>query len=321
MHLAILTSGGDAPGMNAAIRAATRCALARGWRVSGVKRGYAGLLAGEFIPLDSRAVAGILQRGGSMLGSARCPDMHGPGGSDRAVAACKQAGVDALLVIGGNGSQAGALALAGAGLRVAGVGSTIDNDLPGAEMTIGADTALNVALEAVDRLKTTAAAHRRAFLVEVMGRDCGYLALMTALAGGAEAVVLPEFPTTPDAVARKLLDAWARGNDHALVVVAEGAEWNAGKLLGWFSEHEQRLGFELRATVLGHVQRGAAPGAFDRILATRLAAHAVDRLAAGEQAFVAVWNRGPVELPLAAVLAGERQLDPALLDLADRLAR
>ena len=196
-------------------------------------------------------------------------------GREQALGVLKARGVGGLVVIGGSGSQVGAHSLAKAGFPVVGVASTIDNDLPGSDITIGVDTALNIALEAIDRLKVTASSHERAFLVEVMGRDCGYLALMAGIAGGAEAIVIPEVETDPEDLAKELYAARERGKMHAIVVVAEGARHNARALGQYFRENEKRLGFDLRVTQLGHVQRGGSPGAFDRLLATRLGAAAV----------------------------------------------
>ena len=321
-RIAVLTSGGDAPGMNAAIRAVVRTGVAQGWEVLGVRHGYAGLARGEMAPLGARDVGGILQLGGTVLGSARCPEFRTELGRRRALQALRGKGVEALVVIGGNGSQAGAYELLRLGFPVVGVASTIDNDLVGSDVTIGVDTALNVALESIDRLKTTASSHGRAFLVEVMGRDCGYLALMAGIAGGAEAVVIPEVDTEPEAVAQELRWAYDRGKSHALVVVAEGAKLNAARLADYFHQHEKRLGFELRVTILGHVQRGGAPGAFDRLLATRLGAGAVDALARGENGVLVGWVRGEVTTtPLAAVVGRQKALDPELFKLAGVLAR
>src|SRR6476659_3110742 len=210
-RIAVLTSGGDAPGMNAAIRAVARTGLAKGWEVFGVHNGYAGLAEGDFLPLDARSVGGILQQGGTMLGSARCPSFETEEMRRDALGRLGAAGIEGLVVIGGNGSQCGAHALSRMGLPVVGVASTIDNDLYGSEITIGVDTALNIALEAIDRLKVTASSHHRGFLVEVMGRNCGYLALMVGIAGGAEAVLIPEAETDPETLARELHDAYARG--------------------------------------------------------------------------------------------------------------
>jgi 6-phosphofructokinase 1 len=202
--MAVLTSGGDAPGMNAAIRAVVRAGIAQGWSVSGVRHGFAGLLGGELIPLGPRDVGGIIQQGGTILGSARCDEFRTAVGREQALGVLKARGIGGLVVIGGSGSQVGAYTLAKAGFPVVGVASTIDNDLPGSDITIGVDTALNIALEAIDRLKVTASSHERAFLVEVMGRDCGYLALMAGIAGGAEAIVIPEVETDPEDLAKEL---------------------------------------------------------------------------------------------------------------------
>lgn len=321
-HIAVLTSGGDAPGMNAAIRSVTRTGLELNLRVSGVAQGYAGLIAGDIEPFSARSVSGIIQQGGTILGSARCPEFRTVEGRERALRALAQHDVDALVVIGGNGSQAGANALSEMGFPVVGVASTIDNDLYGSEMTIGVDTALNIALEAIDRLKVTASSHQRAFIVEVMGRDCGYLALMSAIAGGAEAVVIPEVESDPEAIATELRDSYRRGKSHAIIVVAEGAKYNADGLLKYFKVHQERLGFELRATILGHVQRGGAPGAYDRLLATRLGAAAVERLAAGEHGILMGLLGGEIQAtPLAQVAVTKKCLDMNLLRLANVLAK
>lgn len=319
-RVAVLTSGGDAPGMNAAIRAVVRAGLAQGWEIWGVRRGYAGLLAEDFRPLGARDVGGIIQLGGTILGSARCPEFKTKEGLRRAVEVLEKHNIDALVVIGGNGSQSGAYALFQEGVPVVGVASTIDNDLVGSDITIGVDTALNVALEAIDRLKTTASSHNRAFLVEVMGRDCGYLALMAGIAGGAEAVVIPEIPTSPEAVAETIRDAYSRGKPHAIVVVAEGAQYNAQKLAEYFQR--EKLGYELRVTVLGHVQRGGAPGAFDRLLGTFLGAGAVEALARGEKGVLVGQIKGEViTTPLSEVAGKKKPIDPKLFELAKVLAR
>jgi len=321
-RIAVLTSGGDAPGMNAAIRAVVRTGIDQDWEVFGVKHGYAGLIAGDLQPMGARDVGGIIQRGGTLLGSARCPEFKTEQGRRQALLMLEERGIDALVVIGGNGSQAGAHALSQLGFPVAGVASTIDNDLAGSEITIGVDTALNIALEAIDRLKVTASSHQRAFLIEVMGRDCGYLALMAGIAGGAEAVIIPEIDVDPEWVAAELRSGYARGKPHSLVVVAEGAHYNAEGLARYFQENRERLGFDLRVTTLGHVQRGGAPGAFDRLLATRLGAGAVERLARGEQGFLVGLLRGQVDsTPLEQVVSQKKQLDLALLDLAYILGR
>jgi 6-phosphofructokinase 1 len=277
-RIAVLTSGGDAPGMNAAIRTVVRAGIAHDLAVVGIENGFAGLVTGSVTPLGARDVGGIIQPGGTILGSTRCPEFKEENVQLTALRFLRDLYIDALVVIGGSGSQKGAHALAQKGFPVVGIASTIDNDLFGSEMTIGVDTALNVALEAIDRLKVTASSHHRAFLVEVMGRDCGYLALITGIAGGAEAVVIPEMQADPEAIAEECRSAYQRGKAHALVVVAEGAKYNAEGLAAYFQSHRERLGFELRVTKLGHVQRGGTPGVFDRLLATRLGAGAIEQL-------------------------------------------
>ena len=316
-RIAVLTSGGDAPGMNAAIRAVVRTGLAKGWEVVGVRRGYAGLVAGSTTPLNARDVGGIIQQGGTMLGSARCPEFVLEETRRRAVEAAARAGIDGLVVIGGNGSQTGAHALTELGVPVVGVASTIDNDLSGSDITIGVDTALNIALEAIDRLKTTASSHQRAFLLEVMGRHCGYLALMAGVAGGAEVVIIPEAEMEPDEVAAEFRRAYERGKPHAIAVVSEGARNNAAAMARHFAQHRDVLGFDLRVTTLGHVQRGGVPGAFDRLLGTRLGAAAVDRLAGGQHGVLMGLIKGEVvATPLADVVAAPKRLDASLLELA-----
>jgi 6-phosphofructokinase 1 len=321
-RIAVLTSGGDAPGMNAAIRAVVRTGIANGLEVWGVRRGFAGLVAGNFVPLGARDVGGIIQRGGTILGSARCEDFKKEATRLEAVRALNQNDIDALVVIGGNGSQSGSCALSEMGVKVVGIASTIDNDLYGSDITIGVDTALNIALEAIDRLKVTASSHQRAFLVEVMGRKCGYLALMAGIAGGAEAVVIPEVETDPEAIAEEIRLAYQRGKPHAIIVVAEGAEYNAAALERYFEKHRERLGFDLRVTTLGHVQRGGEPSASDRILATRLGAAAVEQLLQGNFGVLVGWIKGDIATtPLKEVVSKTKPLDLSLLKLANVLAK
>ncbi len=315
--IAVLTSGGDAPGMNAAIRSIVRCGIANGWQVVGAKGGYAGLVDNIFINLSTRDVGGIIHRGGTVLGSARCLEFKTSEGQREAIRSLNLNAVDAVVVIGGNGSQTGSLALHKLGFPVVGVASTIDNDLYGSDITIGVDTALNIALEAIDRLKTTASSHQRAFLIEVMGRNCGYLSLMSGIAGGAEAIVIPEVETHPETVAQILSSAYEKGKPHAIVVVAEGAKYNAEALSAYFTKHHDRLGFDLRATILGHVQRGGDPGAFDRILATRLGAAAVECIANNEFGVMTGQVAGEIKATsLDTVVSHKKELDIKLLKLA-----
>jgi len=321
-RIAVLTSGGDAPGMNAAIRSVVRDGIHNGFEVYGVRHGYAGLIAGEIEPLTARSVGGIIQLGGTMLGSARSEEFKSLEGRQKAYAHLARHGIEALVVIGGNGSQSGAYAIMQDGFPVVGISSTIDNDLPGADITIGVDTALNIALESIDRLRVTATSHQRAFLVEVMGRQCGYLALMSGLAGGAEVIVIPEVPMDPEQVAQGLRDAYNRGKQHAIAVVAEGAKYDADALAHYIRDHGDRLGFEVRVTTLGHVQRGGTPSAFDRLLASRLGAAAIDSLMRGETGVVEVLQNGQIKgIPLEEVVGKRKELDLALYDLAQTMAR
>lgn len=321
-RIAVVTSGGDASGMNAVIRAVTRTAIARGWEVLGVRHGYAGLIANDLIALGSRSVSGIIQHGGTMLGTTRCEEFKTDEGQVKAIRNLREREVEALVVVGGDGSQTGALRLHEKGYAVVGCASTIDNDLSGAEITLGVDTALNVALEAIDRIKVTASSHERAFLVEVMGRNCGYLALTAGVAGGAECVLLPEVETAPEKVAMELRAAYERGKSHAIAVVAEGARYNAAALAKYFEEHRERIGFELRVVKLGHIQRGGTPGAFDRILGTRMGAAAVEHVAEGKFGLLMGLNRGEITAtPLKDVVGKKKPLDPKLLQLAGALSQ
>ena len=316
-RIAVLTSGGDAPGMNAAIRAVVRIGIQAGLEVFGVRLGYAGLIDGKFIPLGARDVGGIIQRGGTFLGSARCEEFKTVQGQQDALRSLNENDIDALIVIGGNGSQAGTYALHMHNYPVVGIASTIDNDLVGSDITIGVDTAMNIAVEAIDRLKVTGSSHQRAFLVEVMGRKCGYIALMTAIAGGAEAYVIPEVKTNPEKVAQTLRDAYERGKSHAIVVVAEGADYNAVKLEEFFSQHQERIGFALRSTILGHVQRGGTPTVADRILASRLGAGAINCLKKKKFGVLVGSVNARVEtIPLEDVVGKIKVLDQELFKLA-----
>ncbi len=319
--VAVLTSGGDAPGMNAAVRAVVRAGVSQGLQVFGVQHGFTGLIEGQFRPLGRRDVGGIVQLGGTMLGTTRCVELKTAAGQGQALLQLQRHGIQGLVVIGGNGSQSGAHALSLAGLPVVGVASTIDNDLVGADVTIGATTAVDVALEAIDRLRVTAASHGRAFLVEVMGRNCGYLALMAAIAGGAEGVLIPEVDLDPEGIASELRQGGQRGKSHAIVVVAEGARYNAEALAQYFKVHEERLGFDLRVSRLGHVQRGGSPGAFDRIMATQLGAAAITQLAHGNHGvLVGVVNGQVVNTTLADVAHRTRPASRHWIDLARMLA-
>jgi 6-phosphofructokinase 1 len=304
--------------MNGAVRAAVRTALARDWDVYGVEDGYAGLLEGRIHRLTNRSVGGILHRGGTILGTARSAEFATPEGQKRAIRALS-VGVDGLIVIGGEGSLTGGQRLHEGGVAVVGIPGTIDNDVYGTDTAIGVDTALNTALDAIDRIKDTASSHHRAHVVEVMGRGSGYLALMSAIAGGAEAVLVPEFEPDPKAIVREMEFSYDRGKPHFIVVAAEGASLSGREL------HEYLNGtsgaFESRLTVLGHVQRGGAPTAFDRIFSGRLGAAAVDALADGESGtMVGLRGRRIERVPLAEIAGRHRPLDPDLYELAKTLA-
>lgn len=319
-RVAVLTSGGDAPGMNAAIRSVIRCGVAKGWDMYGVRQGYAGLISGNIHQMGTRDVGGILQKGGTILGSARCEEFTTEEGRIKAIRALRQLGIDALVVIGGNGSQTGSYYLNEQGFPVVGIASTIDNDLVGTEMTIGVDTALNIALEAIDRLKVTASSHQRAFLLEVMGRKCGYIALMAGIAGGAEYILIPEVESDPEEVAESLRLAYEHGKNHAIIVVAEGATYNADALTQYFEKHKERLGFKIRATILGHVQRGGDPGAFDRLLASRFGNGAIEAIDRDEFGVLVGLNKGKVTTtPLKDIVGQKKELSQEMIDLARKL--
>lgn len=319
-RVAVLTSGGDAPGMNAAIRSVVRCGVAKGWDMYGVRKGYAGLISGNIQQLGTRDVGGILHKGGTILGSARCEEFKTEEGRLKAIRGLSQMGIDAVVVIGGNGSQTGSYLLSELGFPVVGIASTIDNDLTGTEMTIGVDTALNIALEAIDRLKVTASSHQRAFLIEVMGRKCGYIALMAGIAGGAEYILLPEVETDPEEVAESLRLAYEHGKAHAIIVVAEGAKYNADALTKYFEKHKDRLGFKIRATILGHVQRGGDPGAFDRILASRFGNGAIEAIDRGEFGVLVGLNKSKITTtPLKDIVGVTKQISQEMVELARKL--
>ena len=308
--------------MNAAIRAVVRVGIGEGCDVFGIGNGFAGLVSGEIMQMGVRSVGGIIHLGGTVLGSARCPEFEEASVQSKALDQLSKKEMEGLIVIGGNGSQTGAHSLSKHGFPVMGVASTIDNDLYGSEITIGVDTALNIALEAIDRLKVTASSHHRAFLVEVMGRDCGFLALMSGIAGGAEAVVIPEMEIDPEAVCEEIKAAYERGKSHAIVVVAEGAKYNAGKLAAYVQERREKLGFGLRVSTLGHIQRGGSPGAFDRLLGTGLGGTAVKRLIAGERGKLVGYLKGRISTtPLDEVVSNKKEIDPSLFELARVLSR
>ncbi len=279
-RIAIMTSGGDAPGMNAAIRAVVRAGMDHGIEVYGIRQAYTGLLNGDMSLMTSREVSGILQRGGTVLQTARNEEFKTPQGQRKAVRRLNEHEIEGMIVIGGDGSLRGAMALQKLGIPTIGIPASIDNDIWGTNMSIGVDTTLNIILDALDRLRDTATSHNRAFLLEVMGRNCGYLALMGGILGGAEVVVTPEKALTMQEVAASMQDAYTRGKSHAIAVIAEGAPYKITELADYLNSHD--TGFEIRITILGHIQRGGSPSAFDRLLATRMGVAALERIVAGE---------------------------------------
>ncbi|MBI2845633.1 MAG: 6-phosphofructokinase [Chloroflexi bacterium] len=307
-RIAVLTSGGDAPGMNSCLRAVVRGALAEGWEVLGVRQGYQGLIDGRMDPLDARAVGGIVQKGGTILGTIRSPEFKTMEGRKRALENLNKNKVEALVVIGGNGSQSGAYELHKMGFPVIGAPSTIDNDVPFTDITIGVDTALNTVLNAIDKIKETASSHHRAFLIEVMGRDSGYLAMMSGIAGGAEFIVIPEVETDMEDIVESVEDAYRKGKAHFIAIIAEGAKPGTQAIADYLRGKE--LGFEVRMTILGHVQRGGSPTAFDRVLATRLGLGAIRELARAEKGKMVGLIRGEtVATPLEEVTSTKKVLD------------
>jgi 6-phosphofructokinase 1 len=319
-RIAVMTSGGDAPGMNAAIRAVVRTSISKGIEVFGIRQAYAGLLSGDFEPLTSREVSGILQRGGTILQTARNDEFKTKQGQKKALRRLNEHGIEGVVVIGGDGSLRGAMVLHEMGMPVVGVPASIDNDIYGTDMAIGVDTALNTILDAIDKLRDTATSHNRCFLIEVMGRNCGYLALMGGILGGAEIVVTPEKQITMEEVGHSLEDAYVRGKTHAIAVIAEGAPFRITDLEHYLTN--QAVGFEIRLTILGHVQRGGGPTAFDRLLATRMGVEAVQRLVAGETGImVGRQGRDQVAVPLEEVTTRMRPIGQEYYDMAEILSR
>jgi 6-phosphofructokinase 1 len=320
--IAVLTSGGDAPGMNAAIRAVVRAGIESGHKVIGVTNGFKGLIEGAFRPMNRRSVSGIIQAGGTILGSSRLPEFSEQEVRTKAMTNMNRDGVEALVVIGGNGSQAGGAALWNDGFPVVGIASTIDNDLACSEPTLGTSTAAEIGLEAIDRIKTTASAQHRAFLVETMGRKSGYLALVVGIAGGAEAIVIPEMEMTPEEIESTMRSAYSSGKSHAIVVVAEGSRNNADRLGRYFEKREKEVGFGLRVTKLGYVQRGGCPNLYDRLLGTQLGAEAVRLVCDNSFGRVAGTLKSQiVSTPYDQILGIEKRLDPALFELARVMAK
>ncbi|KJS87344.1 MAG: 6-phosphofructokinase [Peptococcaceae bacterium BICA1-8] len=276
--IALLTSGGDAPGMNAAIRAVVRTAIYHNLEVYGVMRGYAGLIEGVMHKMDLGSVADIIKRGGTILHTARSKEFMTPEGRQKALENLKHFEIDGLVVIGGDGSFRGASELHKLGLSVIGIPGTIDNDIHGTEFSIGFDTAINTVVEAIDRIRDTATSHERIFLVEVMGRSSGWIALESGLAGGAESILVPEIEPDYNEIVDRLKRGMGRGKRHSIIIVAEGVDsaYNVS------TEIEKRIGLDTRVTVLGHIQRGGSPTTLDRVIASKMGASAVGLLLEGK---------------------------------------
>lgn len=319
-RIGVLTGGGDAPGMNPAIRAVVRTAAAAGVEVYGIRQAYTGLLAGDFQRLTSRDVSGIIGRGGTILQTARNLEFKTVQGQKRGLRRLNEHGIEGLVVVGGDGSLRGALALHEMDFPVVGVPVTIDNDIWGTNMAVGTDTALNTILDAIDKLRDTAASHERCFLLEVMGRNCGYLALMGGILGGAEFIMIPEHPTTLEETGKALESAYMRGKSHAMGIIAEGATPKIHEVAEYLSQHE--VGFEVRITVLGHVVRGGSPGAFDRLLATRLGVKAVELLLAGESGImVGLHGREIGTVNLTDATTKQRSVSEEYISMAEILSK
>jgi len=320
--IGVLTSGGDNPGLNACIRAVVRASVSMGAEIFGIHRGFNGLINGHIEQMNSRSVSNILGRGGTILGTARCQEFFTEEGRLKALRTLKDNGIEGVIVIGGNGSLRGALELHRMGFPVIGVPGTIDNDVNGTDISIGVDTALNTIIEAIDKIKDTASSHNRTFLIETMGRNSGYLALSSGLAGGAELVLIPEVETSFEEVIDTIRDSYIKEKSHCIIVVAEGWKPGTRALAERINELGRDSGFSVRVTELGHVQRGGNASAFDRILATRLGAAAAEALLSGRQGeIVGLIGSGIAFTPLEEAVAYEKQIDHRLYELARIMAR
>ena len=315
--IGILTSGGDAPGMNAAIRAVTRAAISKGMKVIGIRRGYNGLIHGDMIEMNERSVSDIIQRGGTMLYTARCPEFRYAEDVEKARQRCVEAGLNGIVVIGGDGSFRGAADLSKAGIPCVGLPGTIDNDISCTEYTIGYDTAMNTAVEMVDKIRDTAQSHDRCSVVEVMGRNAGYIAVNTGVACGATSVITTEVPYSLDDIVAKMIETRKTGKQHFIIVVSEGIG-NSEQIA---KEIEERTGIESRATILGHVQRGGAPTVRDRVVATQLGYYAVELLEKGiGNRVVGMQNNKIVDFDIQEALSMKKPFENDLYKIADEIS-
>ncbi len=315
--IGILTSGGDAPGMNAAIRAVTRAAIRKGMKVIGIRRGYNGLIHGDMVEMNERSVSDIIQRGGTILYTARCPEFRYAEGVEKARQRCVEAGLDGIVVIGGDGSFRGAADLSKAGIPCVGLPGTIDNDISCTEYTIGYDTAMNTAVEMVDKIRDTAQSHDRCSVVEVMGRNAGYIAVNTGVACGATSVITTEVPYNLDDIIAKMIETRKTGKQHFIIVVSEGIG-NSEQIA---KEIEERTGIESRATILGHVQRGGSPTVRDRVAATQLGYYAVELLEKGiGNRVVGIQDNKIVDFDIQEALSMKKQFEYDLYKIADEIS-
>ncbi|WP_042146345.1 6-phosphofructokinase [Paucisalibacillus sp. EB02] len=316
-RLGILTSGGDAPGMNAAIRAVVRKCIYHDVEIYGIKNGYQGLMEGNIEKMDVGSVGDIIQRGGTMLYSARSEEFKTEEGQQKGIEQLKKFGIQGLIVIGGDGSFRGAQKLTEKGFPCIGVPGTIDNDIPGTDFTIGFDTALNTIIEAIDKIRDTATSHERTYIIEVMGRDAGDLALWAGLADGAESILIPEKKDDLDEVVSRLKRGIERGKKHSIIILAEGV--GSGIEYGEMISNAAKL--ETRVTVLGHIQRGGSPTANDRVLASRLGAKAVDLLLAGKAGrMVGIQNNQLVDHDINDILNKKHSIDEEMYQLSKELS-
>ena len=318
--IAVLTSGGDAPGMNPCIRAVVRYGIANGLTVVGVEGGFNGLIHGDFREMTLRSVGGIMQRGGTILQTARSEEFKTQKGQRDAIRRMSAEGIDGLVVVGGDGSLQGAMKLHAQGVRVIGVAASIDNDIYGTDMAIGVDTALNTIVDAIDKIRDTASSHSRAFLVETMGRESGYLAIQAGIVTGAEMVLIPEVPTDVDMLVKAMDEAYRKGKTHCIIVCAEGATPHTTEL-GQIIDGMD-LGFTTRISILGHMQRGGKPTAFDRMLASRFGSKAIEFLMAGETGVMVGLDGNTMRtVPLEDVTTKKRELSLETYNLVNILAK
>jgi len=317
-RIAVLTSGGDCSGMNATVRAVVRAGLASGLDVIGIQKGYQGLIDRLYETMTTRSVSNVLQRGGTFLQSARCKEMRTDAGLHLACENLKGMGVDGLIVIGGDGSLRGGYAIHQQGIPVIGIPASIDNDIAYTDFSLGVDTALNNIVRAVDNLKDTASSHDRAFVVETMGRNCGYLAVASAVAAGAEYSLIPEQPYDLDIICEDLRRRYREGRSNSIIMVAEGA----GKAEDIANQIKDRIGFETRVTVLGHYQRGGSPSVFDRLIGARFGQAAIEALLNGKGGQMVGLDGTKITLTSLekVTTAGIRPINPMLLDLASELS-